>query len=94
MTWPFSFRLTDAEVQVRLARWVVRRVALSDIRDATVAPVRGVPLWNEHWCNLWPLRYVVLRRRRGWIPAFVINPPEPEEFVADLRRRAALPPGG
>jgi len=94
MSWPLNFRLTDSEVQVRLGRWVVRRVALNDIREASVATGLRVPVWNEHWCNFWPLRFVVLRRRTGWIPTFIINPPEPEEFLADLRRRAALPTSG
>lgn len=94
ITWPLNFRLTDSEVQVRVGRWVVRRVALSDVREARLATGLRVPLWNEHWCNFWPFRYVVLQRRSGWIATFIINPPEPEEFLADLCRRVALPPGG
>lgn len=90
MGWPFNFQLTDAEVQVRLGRWVVRRVALSDIRGASVVTGLRVPLWNEHWCNFTPFRYVVLRRRSGWIPTFIINPQEPEEFLVDLQRRIPL----
>jgi hypothetical protein len=48
MSWPLNFRLTDSEVQVCVGRWVVRRVALSDIREASVATGLRVPLWNEH----------------------------------------------
>jgi hypothetical protein len=94
MSWPLNFRSTDSEVQVRVGRWVVRRVALSDIRDAGLSSGLRVPLWNEHWCNVWPFRYVVIRRRSGWIPTFIINPPEPDAFLANLRHRAGLPPGG
>ena len=48
MSWPLNFLLTDSEVQVCVGRWVVRRVALSDIREASVATGLRVPLWNEH----------------------------------------------
>ena len=78
MSWPLNFGLTDSEVRVRVGRWVVRRVAFSDIQEARLAAGRSVPLWNEHWCNFWPLRYVVLRRRSGWIATFIINPPKPQ----------------
>jgi hypothetical protein len=44
MSWPFNFRLTDSEVQVRMGLWVVRRVALPDIREASVATRLRMPL--------------------------------------------------
>ncbi len=92
MGWPFNFRLTDAEVQVRLGGWVVRRVRLDDI--AAVQTAIGVRVFltrdsNENWCNLWPMRYVILRRRSGWVRSFIINPPDTEPFAAELRRRAS-----
>jgi len=85
---PLNFRVTESEVQVRVGRWVVRRIPLGDIARAEVGSTLRVPLWNEHWCNLWPFRTVVLRRKSGWIRTFIINPPDPEAFLADLRRRA------
>lgn len=88
----FNYRLTDSEVQVRLGRWVIRRVRLADIEAASVMPWSAVLwTWNEHWSNLSPSRFVVLRRKSGWVPTFVFNPPDPEGFLAELRRRAALP---
>jgi len=92
VAWPFNFRLTEAEVQVRLGGWVVRRVRLDDI--AAVRTAIGLRAFltrdlNEHWCNLWPMRYVILRRRSGWVRSFIINPPDTEPFAAELRRRAS-----
>ena len=92
--WPFNFYLTGSEVQVRLGSWVVRRVRIDDIEAIRVASNPGLFfsrdfwVWNEHWCNLWPLGYVILRRRSGWPRTFIINPPASEEFVAELKRRA------
>jgi len=86
---PFNYAVTPAEVQVRMGRWVVRRIALTDIESAAVRPFGRVPLWNEHWDNLWPIgTYVVLRRKSGWVRNFLINPPDPEGFLAEVRREA------
>jgi len=85
---PLNFCVTASEVQVRVGRFVVRRILLADIARVDVASTFRVPLWNEHWCNLWPLRFVVLRRKSGWLSNFIINPPDPEAFLADLRRQA------
>jgi len=74
---------------VRLGGWVVRRVALTDIERAEVRPFGSDLLMNEHWSNLSPRGvFVVLRRRSGWIRNFIINPPNPDGFLADLRREA------
>jgi len=92
--WPFHFQVTHTEVQVRLGPFVVRRVLLDDIESVRVLSggrgflTRDWLFWNEHWTNFWPLRYVVLRRKAGWIRAFVINPPDAQQFVAELRRQA------
>jgi hypothetical protein len=84
----FNYRLTDSEVQVRIGPWVVRRIRLADIAAADVRSWAEVlRTWNEHWSNFAPSRFVVLRRRSGWIRTFVFNPPDPEGFLADLRRR-------
>ena len=84
----FNYRLTDSEVQVRLGAWVVRRISLADIEAATVMPWSAVVwTWHEHWSNLSPYRFVVLRRKSGWVRTFVFNPPDPDGFLADLRRR-------
>ncbi|MHB8733141.1 MAG: hypothetical protein ACYDAB_15310 [bacterium] len=67
---------------------MVRRVRLPDIDAADVRSWSEVlRTWNEHWSNFSPARFVVLRRRSGWVRTFVFNPPDPEGFVADLRRR-------
>lgn len=90
MAWPFNFGLTDAEVQVRLGAWVVRKVRLDDIGAVRTASGPAAFLtWglNEHWCNFWPMRFVVLQRKSGWVRAFVINPPDTDPFAAELQRR-------
>ena len=84
----FNYRLTDSEVQVRIGPWVVRRIRLADIAAADVRSwVEVLRTWNEHWSNFAPSRFVVLRRRSGWIRTFVFNRPDPEGFLADLRQR-------
>jgi hypothetical protein len=88
LEWPFDFRVTSSGVQVRLGRWVVRHVALGDVARADVVPLRRVPFWNEHWCNFAPARFVVLRRKTGWVRNFVINPADPAGFLEALRREA------
>lgn len=83
---PFNFLVTPTEVQVRIGSWVVRRILVSDIERVEQARGLRVPLWNEHWCNFWPSRFVVLRRRSGWVRSFIINPPDTTGFIEDLRR--------
>jgi hypothetical protein len=87
----FNYRLTDAEAQVRLGGWVVRRIRFNDIQAVDVQPWSQVLWsWHEHWTNFAPMRFVVLRRRSGLVPTFVINPPDPDGFAVELRRRAGL----
>jgi hypothetical protein len=84
----FNYRLTDSEVQVRLGSWVVRRIRLDDIETAAVQPwSQALRTWNEHWSNFSPSRFIVLRRKSGWIRTFIFNPPDPEGFRTDLQRR-------
>ena len=86
--WPFSFQVRPAEVQVRVGSWVVRRIALVDIARVDVAGYRRVPFWNDHWCNFTPSRFIVLRRKTGWVRNFIINPEDSHGFLAALRREA------
>jgi hypothetical protein len=87
----FNYRLTDDEVQVRIGGWVVRRIRFTDIRSADVRSwSEALWTWNEHWSNFSPPRFVVLRRRSGLVRTFVFNPPDPDAFAVELRRRAAL----
>ncbi|HXX38439.1 MAG TPA: hypothetical protein VEP50_09885 [bacterium] len=85
---PFTFWVCATEIQVRIGPWVVRRVALADIARVDVAGYRQVPIWNEHWCNFTPARFVVLRRKSGWVRNFVINPKDTTEFLSALHREA------
>jgi hypothetical protein len=75
----------------------VRRIALTDIARIDVvrgwgAPivvgVWGIPMWNEHWCNFTPSRFLVLRRRSGWIRNVIVNPRDTAGFLEILRREA------
>ncbi len=84
----FNYGVTDSEVQVRIGPWVVRRIRVADIDAAAVRPWSQVLwTWNEHWSNVSPRRFVVLRRKSGLVRTFVFNPPDPEGFLADLQRR-------
>ncbi|MFH1618753.1 MAG: PH domain-containing protein [bacterium] len=85
MGFPFNYVLTDSVLEVRLGSFTVRRVLYSDMEQVK----RGYAFWNEHWINFLPLRYLTIRRRRGWIRNFVINPCEPEVFIEELHRKIA-----
>ena len=94
MAWPFTFRLTDTEVQVLLGTWVLRRVRLDDIEAVRTAGPMGFLTCglDEHWTNFSPMRYVILQRKSGWIRCFIINPPDTESFATELRRRILAAP--
>lgn len=77
MGFPFSYVLGDDGLQVQLGPWTIRRIRYDDIEE--VQP--GYALWNEHWCNVWPFRYVTIRRESGWIRNFLVNPPDREGFI-------------
>jgi hypothetical protein len=91
VAWPFNFRLTETEVQVRLGTWVLSRVRLDDIEGVGTEGPATFWTWglNEHWCNFSPMRYVVLRRKSGWVRRFIINPPDTEPFATEVRCRIA-----
>ncbi|MEY4777201.1 MAG: hypothetical protein RL759_1714 [Verrucomicrobiota bacterium] len=82
--WGMTFRVDDAHVRVLVYGLTVRKVALADIACAD----RSCPLWNEHYTSSLDRKKVVcLRRRTGWIKNFIITPPYPEAFLAELRAR-------
>lgn len=77
----FNYRITKDSLQVCIGNWVVRQIQLSDI-----AAVReGMTFWNEHWTNPLPFRFVTIVRKTGLIRNFVINPPDREGFIRELR---------
>lgn len=86
MNFPFAYHLAVDSLEVRLGPWTVRRIYYVDIADVR----RGYCRWNEHWCNLWPLRYLTIRRKSGLIQNFLINPPDGDDFARRLRSRARL----
>ncbi len=89
--FPFTYAVTPSEVQVRLGGWVVRRVALSDIERAEARPFGPDLIMNEHYTNVAAKArgvFVILRRKSGLVRNFIINPSDPEAFLADLRREA------
>jgi hypothetical protein len=83
MSFPFRYYLGDSALEVKLGATTVRRIAYSDIEGAKA----GCALWNEHWTNFVPLRFITLKRRSGWIRNFVINPPDREVFLRELEAR-------
>jgi hypothetical protein len=63
----------------------VRRILYSDIgrRGARRSHL------NEHWNRLVFDPNITIKRRSGLIKNFVINPPNTDEFMAQLRERIA-----
>ncbi len=86
MSFPFRYHLGEGAVEVKFGSWTVRRILYEDIEGVR----EGYRLWNEHWTNIWPIRYLTLRRKSGFIRNFVINPSDRETFADELRRRAGL----
>lgn len=82
--WGMTFRVDDGHVRVLVYGMTVRKVAIADIGWAD----RACPLWNEHYTSSLNRRKVVcLHRRSGWVRNFIITPPDPEAFFAELRER-------
>ena len=79
--FPFNFKLAETGLEVKLGALTVRRISYSDMEG--VEP--GSALWNEHWNNFRPWQFITIRRRSGLIRNFVINPPERDRFIAELR---------
>lgn len=78
-----TFTVDETHVRVRFYGRALRRVALSDIEWAD----RTWVFWNEHYTNtLRTDRIVRLRRRTGLFRNFLISPPDPDAFLANLRR--------
>ena len=82
--WGMTFTVDAGHVRVRVYGWTVRKVALSDIEWAAQDWV----FWNEHWTNtVHPSKLVLLRRRSGVSRNFLISPPVPPAFLAELAAR-------
>jgi hypothetical protein len=84
MGFPFDYKLGPDAVEVLLfGRKCVRRVEYSDVAGVE----RGYAWLNEHYTQIWPLfsNFVTIRRKTGLLKNFVINPDEPDAFVAKLR---------
>jgi hypothetical protein len=48
-------------------------------------------LLNEHWTNAFTSRQIIrLRRRTGLFRNFLISPPDPAAFLAELRTRGVV----
>ena len=81
--FPFTYELSGEGLEVKLGRWVVRRIYYSDMTGAK----QGYAFWNEHWSNFWPWEHITVRRKTGLIKNFVINPPERDRFLNELKLR-------
>ncbi len=75
------YELHDDGLCVVIGGKCVRRVLYSDIESVE----RGAPIWNEHWNRLALDPNITIRRRSGLIKNFVINPPNTDEFISQLR---------
>ena len=85
---PFRYRLGDAGLEVLLGPYVVRQVAYNNMESVE----KGCAFWNEHWTNIWPWKFISIRRKNGWFRNFVINPMERDDFIMELRHRMAQTP--
>ena len=81
--FPFTYELSGEGLEVIFGPWVVRRIYYSDMTGAKP----GYAFWNEHWSNFWPWEHITIRRKTGLIKNFVINPPERDKFLNELKLR-------
>jgi len=88
--FPFSFRLAEDELQVRLGPWTIRAVRYRDIEDV----VEAYTFWNEHWTNPWPWRFLTVKTPRAMFHNLVLNPSDREAFARELRVRVSAAKGG
>jgi hypothetical protein len=97
--WPFAtialalgalrslrYELRDEGLCVVILGVCVRRIEYSDIADVR----RGYVWWNEHYNRLALDPNITIVRKTGAIKNFVINPPQTDEFMRELRERAGL----
>ena len=80
------YELRDEGLCVVILGVCVRRIEYSDMADVR----RGAPLWNEHYNRLALDPNITIVRKTGAIKNFVINPPQTDEFMRELRERAGL----
>lgn len=78
---PLEFHLGEDALEVRVAGKALRKVKYCDVES--VQP--GYAMWNEHWNNFWPMKFVTIRRKTGWIKNFVVNPADRDTFCKDLQ---------
>ena len=79
-----EFYLGTKGLEIKLFGFVLRRIRYADMQEVSGGFGFGL---TEHWTNLWPWKFVTIRRKTGLFKNFVINPREREIFIADLRRR-------
>ncbi len=79
------YELREDGLCVVIGGQCVRRILYSDIESVE----RGAPVWNEHWNRLALDPNIAIKRRSGLIKNFVINPPNADEFIAQLREHIA-----
>jgi hypothetical protein len=80
---PFSYQLAKEGLEVRIGKWPVRQIKYSDIDSVR----EGMSFINEHWTNILPFRFITVVRKTGLIKNFVVNPPDRESFIQELRTK-------
>lgn len=88
--FPFDYKLAETGLEVKFGALTVRKIGYSDMES--VEP--GFTFWNEHWTNFRPCQCLTIRRRSGWIRNFVINPPDRDGFIRELRLKIGAWPRG
>ncbi|MDD5225195.1 MAG: hypothetical protein PHE84_14520 [bacterium] len=84
------YRITEAELQIRILGMPVRKIKLRDIAEIK----KGKALLGENWAAPLPGReMVVITKKKGLVKNINITPPEADAFIAEAKAKiASLPP--
>jgi len=76
-----TYELRDDALCVLFGKFCARRVPFANIESVR----RGHALWNEHWNRVSRDPNITLHLKNGLVRNFVINPPDTENFIAQLQ---------
>jgi len=90
-----TFELSDSELQVRIGKWMIRRLPYSDIKEIEL-PEGAWLRWHfgvaERWVNFSARRCIIIRRRSRFLGTekiMIINPANRDDFAWRLRAKIA-----
>lgn len=83
-----TVRLGDEAMEIVALGVAFRTIPYADIQSVD----RGGSLFREHWLSFRLNNRVTLQLRQGKRRRIVINPPDPDAFLLDLRSRLRAGP--